>query len=153
MRPLEVVLTGTLMVVVTGVLALFLTRSPRAANHVATWGAVCGSVLGFVAAFRALEIASESELSAAWAVPGGGLIVGIDPLSAFFLLPLFALGALCAVYGQRYLGPHPAAAAELNLLIGAMALVVLARHGLLVNGSAGARRAALALGVPTAEWT
>ena len=29
----------------------------------------------------------------------------------------------------------------------------LARHGLLVNGSAGARRAALALGVPTAEWT
>lgn len=29
----------------------------------------------------------------------------------------------------------------------------LARHGLLVNGSPGARRAASALGVPTAEWT
>ena len=29
----------------------------------------------------------------------------------------------------------------------------LARHGLLVNGSVGARRAAAALGVPTAEWT
>ncbi len=29
----------------------------------------------------------------------------------------------------------------------------LARHGLLVNGSAGARREAVAVGVPTAEWT
>lgn len=29
----------------------------------------------------------------------------------------------------------------------------LARHGLLVNGSLGARRAAAALGVPNAEWT
>jgi phosphatidylglycerophosphatase C len=29
----------------------------------------------------------------------------------------------------------------------------LARHGLLVNGNAGARREASALGVPTAEWT
>jgi phosphatidylglycerophosphatase C len=31
--------------------------------------------------------------------------------------------------------------------------LVLARHGLLVNGSLGARRAAAALGVPSAEWT
>jgi phosphatidylglycerophosphatase C len=29
----------------------------------------------------------------------------------------------------------------------------LARHGLLVNGSSGARREAIALGVPTADWT
>jgi phosphoserine phosphatase len=29
----------------------------------------------------------------------------------------------------------------------------LARHGLLVNGSIGARRAAAAAGVATAEWT
>src|SRR5439155_9812513 len=74
----------------------------------------------------------EAELAANWRVPGGALVVGIDPLSAFFLAPIFALGALCAFYGKSSLGPRPVAAALLNLLLSAMAIVVLVRHALLL---------------------
>ena len=41
-------------------------------------------------------------LRMAWDVPYGSLEIGLDPLSAFFLLPLFGLGGLATVYGREY---------------------------------------------------
>jgi formate hydrogenlyase subunit 3/multisubunit Na+/H+ antiporter MnhD subunit len=131
MNPLAMVLAGTVVIVASGVLALLLARTSQLACMVAVCAAVCGAALGFLGASLALRTGAASQLAAAWRVPGGALLVGLDPLSAFFLLPLFALAALCAVYGHAYLGARPAPAAELNFLVGAMVLVVIARHGLL----------------------
>ena len=68
-------------------------------------------------------------------MPGGGLHVEIDVLSAFFLLPVFGLSALTGLYGRSYLEDgEPGTASSwlhLNLLTAAMALVVVARNGLL----------------------
>ena len=122
---------GTSLIAGTGLLALAMVRSPRLASLIAAWGAVAGSAVALAAALVALRAGWADELTAAWRVPGGSLVVGLDPLSAFFLVPLLSLGGLSAVYGRSYLGSRVVAAAELNLLLVAMTGVLLARHALL----------------------
>lgn len=118
-------------------LALAVARAPRAAELLATAGAVVACGLGLVPAVRALAGGPEEALELAAAAPLGTLRAGLDPLSAFFLVPLFALGALAAVYGRAYLATYrgrksPAvAAALLNALIASMVVVVTARNALL----------------------
>ncbi|HEX9578631.1 MAG TPA: proton-conducting transporter membrane subunit, partial [Myxococcales bacterium] len=65
----------------------------------------------------------------------GALSIGLDRLSAFFLVPLFALGAVTAVYGRAYLlagkrRPLGPIALFFNLLVASMALVALARDAI-----------------------
>ena len=43
-----------------------------------------------------------------WDASHGPFAVGLDPLSAFFLVPVLALSALAAVYGADYLRPYRA---------------------------------------------
>jgi formate hydrogenlyase subunit 3/multisubunit Na+/H+ antiporter MnhD subunit len=130
MNALEQLLTATLVVASAGVAALILSRKPRRATLVATLGAVAGCAVGFCAALRALGASGPSQVGS-WGIPGGAFVAGIDPLSACFLLPLFALGALCAVYGRGHLEAGALPAGALNLLIASMGLVVLARHAVL----------------------
>jgi hydrogenase-4 component B len=129
--PLALVLLGAGLLAASGVLALFLARAPRPGVSVAALGAVAGGLAGAWGSLAALLSGETRELALSWHVPGGAFVVGIDPLSAFFLAPLFVLGALCAVYGASYLGPRPVAAAKLDLLLASMALVLLARQALL----------------------
>jgi len=130
-RELEVVLAAVALIGAGGIVGLALARWPRLATAIAVVAAVAGGALGLVAAAWALGTGATAELSAAWSLPGARLVVGIDPLSAFFLVPLFALGAVAAVYGRGYLGARVLAAVELDLLIVAMALVLVARHAIL----------------------
>ena len=66
-------------------------------------GAIAGSVLGLVAATRILVDGRPEALMATWPMPGGGLHFQIDALSAFFLLPVFGLSLIAAIYGRSYL--------------------------------------------------
>lgn len=70
-----------------------------------------------------------------WSVPGGALAIGLDPLSAFFLLPVAALSVLTACYGVDYLdgAPRPARVAwpAFDALIAGMLLVLIARNAVL----------------------
>ena len=131
MNPLDLVLVGAAVIGSTGALALAFAWAPRLATLIAAGGSVAGGGVGAWAAAVALADGWSGELSTGWHIPGGGLVVGVDPLSAFFLAPLFVLGPLCAVYGRRYLESRVAPAAQLNLLLAAMTLVVVARHALL----------------------
>jgi hydrogenase-4 component B len=76
-------------------------------------------------------------LNVGWGVPGSRFAVAVDPVSMVFLLPVFAVPLLGAVYGLGYWRPaeHPANTRRLGLfyglLAGAMALVVVARDGVL----------------------
>ena len=130
MTPLELVVAGAGLVASTGLLALVLVRRSRLAGLVAVGGAIAGGGIGLAGALQALG-GWSGELDAAWQVPGGSLVMGLDPLSGYFLVPLFALGPLCALYGRRYLAGAVLPAAQLNLLIAAMSLVLIARHALL----------------------
>jgi len=128
-----------LVVGVAGVLAasgggaITLRRWPRAAGGVAVGGAIASGVVGLGASIDALRAGAAATAAIGWQVPGGALVVGIDPLTAFFLVPLFGLGALVAIYGRSYFADARSSlvpSALLDLLLAAMAVVLLARHTL-----------------------
>ena len=45
----------------------------------------------------------SQSMRMAWDVPYGSLFLELDPLSGFFLIPVFVLCALAAIYGADYL--------------------------------------------------
>jgi formate hydrogenlyase subunit 3/multisubunit Na+/H+ antiporter MnhD subunit len=73
----------------------------------------------------------------AWDVPSGSLFLELDPLSGFFLIPVFVLCALAAIYGADYLESYRGRKALagpwcfFNLLVASMVVVILARNGVL----------------------
>ena len=118
-----------------GVAALVCVARAALAHFLGQAAAIVGSLLGLEAAISVLLAGRPYSISWNWPMPGGGLHVEIDVLSAFFLLPVFGVSALTALYGRSYLAnAEPGAASSwlhLNLLTAAMALVVVARDGLL----------------------
>jgi hydrogenase-4 component B len=126
------------LLLLAGVAAIALRARSDIAQRIGQAGAVLGSLVGVGAAIAVLYGAKPAALVLRWPMPGGGLNIEIDTLSAYFLLPIFGLSALTGLYGRRYLSGHEdatrAAASwfHLNLLTVAMALVVVARDGLLL---------------------
>lgn len=118
-----------------GITALACVTRATVAHFFGQAAAILGSLLGLAAAIGVLLTGNAAALSLGWPMPGGGLHVEIDVLSAFFLLPVFGLSALTGLYGRSYLAGEGSGAAlswfHLNLLTAAMAVVVVARDGLL----------------------
>lgn len=130
-------LAATGILLGSGLAALFAARSPRWATFFGAGGAVAGSLLGLIPAFQVLIGNSPESLRWAWSVPFGAFFIEIDPLSGFFLLPVFGLCALAAIYGSDYLqGFHEKKSLGppwffFNLLAACMAITVVARNGVL----------------------
>ena len=88
-------------------------------------------------ALRVLSGGTVPDLVLNWAVPGASFHVGLDALSALFLLLVAVVGVCAGVYGEGYLaasrGHLPAAASRFFFLvfIGSMLLLVGARNALL----------------------
>jgi len=121
-----------------GLVALLAARSPKRASVIGATGAVSGSLLGLFDVTRALLSGrSEASFGMDWPVPGGRLAMALDGLSAFFLVPTFLLGALCALYGHEYLARTRTGARSgrawffFNVLISSIAVVLLARNAVL----------------------
>ena len=130
-------LAGLAILLGTGVLGLAAARWAKLAAGIAASGVVAACLLGFVPALSVLRGGAASELAFAWAVPVGTARLGLDPLTAFFLLPLLVLGALCGIYGASYMlafvprrsvGPP---AFFFNVTVAAMMVVLLARDAVL----------------------
>lgn len=125
------------LLLLSGIAASALRTRTRIAQHIGQAGAVVGSLAGLSAAVPVLCGAKSAALVSSWLMPGGGIHLAIDQLSAYFLLPVFGVSALAGLYGRAYLAKHAeplnAAASwfHLNVLTAAMALVVVARDGLL----------------------
>ena len=117
--------------------ALF-ARSPGVSSLVGSTTAALGSALGLVVAGHCLVLGQyQHQTLGAWALPGAAFSVGVDPLSAFFLLPVFLLGALTSMFGHSYLA-HLASPSRrgtsyiaFNVLLSSMTLVLVARHAVL----------------------
>jgi len=109
----------------------------RGSAWVGMLGALTGAALGSFSSFHVLARGETVTASVPWSLPLASLTIAIDPLSAFFLLPMFALSAMTAIYGFGYWRSHagrgPAGTPWLwfNLLVAAMAVVVTARNGVL----------------------
>jgi hydrogenase-4 component B len=134
---MSLLLVALALLLGSGGAALCTGRSGRWSTALGAGGAVVACVAGLIPALRVLFGAPTSALRVAWEVPGGAFFVEIDPLSAFFLVLIFGLSALAAVYGSEYMRPHGVERSLgpswffFNALVASMALVVTARNGLL----------------------
>src|SRR5436190_21905918 len=121
---------------VAGGLATVVMRSSRGTS-VGVAAGVVGCLAAAIPAVRVLLGAPAESLRIAWAVPYGSFFVQIDPLSAFFLLPVLGLSALAAVYGAEYMRagdparPRATSWFFFNVLVASMTMVIIARNAIL----------------------
>lgn len=135
MNPLLIALS---ILLAGAVASALLSRWPALASLAGSSFAALGCVLGLVTAAEWLWRGTHlPSLRLPWALPNASLSIGIDPLSSFFLVPLFLLGAITALYGHQYLAGGIAKRrrglswVSFNLLVASMALLLIARHALL----------------------
>ncbi len=122
-----------------GVLALLVAaaRRERLAVLVATAALIAGAAVAAWPAGRVLAGAPPLEARAAWSVPGGEWALGVDRLSAFFVVTVLGLAAAAGVYGAGYLEHYRGKKALgppllfFNLLPVALCVVCAARNAVL----------------------
>ncbi|MEW6209941.1 MAG: hydrogenase 4 subunit B [Acidobacteriota bacterium] len=121
-------LTGT-------VLALLTARRPRVSRILGHSFALLGAIIALALGLAGLAGGTLS-VEVAEILPIGGVALGVDRLSAFFILVIAAAAIPSALYAigytRHYEGWHSLAAmgAGLNLFLASMAMVVMARNAL-----------------------
>lgn len=120
-----------------GLLSLVAAKRPFGATCFGVGGAVSGSVVGLIPALQCLLEGRAWKVDFPWSFPGGSFAIGVDPLSAFFLVIILLIGTVCALFGSAYL-LHYRETKSLgppwfffNILLASMVLVVTARNALL----------------------
>ncbi|MBI3996665.1 MAG: hypothetical protein HY352_03310 [Candidatus Omnitrophica bacterium] len=122
---------------VSGGMAVLAGRNSRLATCWGVSGALVGCLAGLAPAIQVLMGSAGFSFRSAWDVPYGEFYLAIDPLTAWFLLPVFGVSALAAVYSSEYLRPFGERQSLgpifgwFNILIASMALVVAARNAVL----------------------
>jgi len=131
---MALLLLALLLILLGGTLALLLGRDEKLASWAGAGGAVLGALVGLVPALETLAGGPGTTLRLPWSLPLGGFVIGLDPLSAFFLVVILGLCALAAVYGTGYLRGHGRAGSAwffFDALMASMALAVVARDAVL----------------------
>jgi hydrogenase-4 component B len=129
------VLAAVVLAGASGLPGLFLGRASNAGQHAATAIQLAAAVLGIWSAWRGLLVGPGSGVSLPLAIPGGEISVVVDPLSAAFLLPIFLVSALSALFGEGYWkqSERPRNGRQLRLFYGlltaGLALLVVSRNG------------------------
>ncbi|HVN37643.1 MAG TPA: proton-conducting transporter membrane subunit [Myxococcota bacterium] len=132
---LELSLFAVLLAALSGAPGLVCGERSLFGQRIATILLVGGAALGALAAIVGLAGGSAETGELPGPLPGLALHLRLDPLAAFFLVPVYALGAAGALYGERYWrqAEHPENGRKLRLcfgvLIAALAGVVLAGDG------------------------
>jgi formate hydrogenlyase subunit 3/multisubunit Na+/H+ antiporter MnhD subunit len=135
-QTLGLVLIAVALLLASGIGSLVASSRPKLATSIGAGGAAAGLVLGLLATVRVLAT-GPTALRRPWNVPYGEFALAIDPLSGLFLLIVFGVCLAAAVYGAAYLLPEGAHRRLgppwffFNLLAASMAVVVMARNGVL----------------------
>ena len=128
-------LVAVVMVGLSGLPGLLLHRESNMGQHIATSMNLVASILGIWSALRGLLVGAGSGISLPLAIPGGEISIVVDPLSAAFLLPIFLVSGLSAVFGEEYWkqSERPRNGRRLRvfygLLTAGLALLVVSRNG------------------------
>lgn len=126
---------ASLFILAAGAALSLIPVSGKGGGH----GSILAAAGSGLAAFSALLslFGGGWDRSWPWSIPMGSIHIGMDGLSAFFVVPIAAISSLAAVYGRGYLkeeGDGRRASGSwffYNILILSMLLVVCARSGLL----------------------
>jgi len=117
--------------------ALIYANHERWATFFGVGGVLIGGLCGIIPAIRVVLGEPSQSLRMAWNIPYGSFSLGLDPLSGFFLIPVFLLCTLAAIYGAGYLEAYRGRKALgppwffFNLLVASMVIVLLARNSVL----------------------
>jgi hydrogenase-4 component B len=129
------VVIGIALAAASGVPGLAMDPRGRAGERLACALIVLGAVCAITGATRALVAPETAEpIRIAWSVPAGAFHVEVDALSAIFVIQVFALAALGAIYGLAYWpqAEHRANGRKLRafygLTVAGMALLGVARN-------------------------
>jgi hydrogenase-4 component B len=132
----NVFLSGVGLILAAGIgAALIRGARARAGDAVYQILLIVGCITAGAAASRVLAFGAPVSLTIHGAMPGGGWVLGIDSLSAVFLLVILGVGGACAVFGtqdlagERAQGRRATWFTQLSFatLLAAIALVVAAR--------------------------
>ncbi len=104
-------------------LPLLVLRRSDGSQRAAAGLMLAGSLLGSAGALGALLAPTAAVIEIAFGLPFGVAEVGVDPLSALFLLPMFIVTGCSAVYGVGYwpARKHPANVGKLTFFLGLLA--------------------------------
>ncbi|HEX5051123.1 MAG TPA: proton-conducting transporter membrane subunit [Planctomycetota bacterium] len=131
---LGLVLAGALVWALSGAPVVVMAQRRRPAERLAALLASGGSLLGGIGALLGVIGPADAAVSG-WSLPGLSLAVELDGLSALFLLPVFLVSGLGAIYGLGYDASFGARGRLIRvfqgLLTAGMCVLVLARNGML----------------------
>lgn len=135
--PVSSLLWAIALIGLSGLPGLLLKR-PGPGQILSVCITACAALWGMAGALQILGGAPATRYLLDWPLPFGPSELSVDPLSALFLLPLLLAALCCSLYGLAYL---PAASQPIvekrvtlfsGLLLASMALVLVARDGLLL---------------------
>lgn len=131
------VLCAIVVAASSGLPGLLVGRTSMIGQWVTTLLAVLASVLGLMGIGCFWVTGDSTGIRWPWPIAGGEFSVAVDGLSAFFLLPIFLIALLGAIYGLAYWkqSDHSRNGRKVRLFFGTMtagmALVAIARDGFL----------------------
>ncbi len=133
MSECQLIIVAALLVATSGFVVLFSSRVNFWLMRFSVALHIIGTALAIVSAFRVIRTGSSSSVSFFLPVWGDVSFV-LDPLAALFLVPVFLISAVAAVYELDYCANHQSARLIrifYGLMCGALGLVFCARHGIL----------------------
>ena len=96
-----------LLIIATGIASGIISLALKSkANIIGLWGIIFGCIPGLAFSLAALLSASREVILLQIPFSRLHLTFFLDPLSSFFLLLIFLLSLLCAIYGDEYLQAH-----------------------------------------------
>lgn len=134
--PAVLVLIAMLVTACSGVPGLFF-RNGSTGQRLATLGAVIAALLALPSAITLLLGERTTTFVIAWNLPFDGCEIALDPLTLFFLIPIFIVFLCGSIYANGYWpaasrrSTEPGVTFFYGLLAAAMALVLVARNGVL----------------------
>ncbi len=131
--PAVLLVGAALIAAVSGAPLLVRAVSPSAGQRLATLAMVAAAAAGVAGAITTLLQRQQVTYQLAWPFPFGPAECGIDPLTAFFALPILIVAACCSIYALDYwpAPSNPRTVRKLTfffgLLVSAMLFVIMAR--------------------------
>lgn len=134
---MSLLLAALFIILFGGLLALAVCKNHRWSTLLGVGSCAVGSVIGIIPAVQSIYYGNAETIRFCWNIPYATFFLKLDPLSAFFLLPIFILSALAAVYGKEYMTAYRkekwlgAFWFFYNLLVISMVMVCLAHNAIL----------------------
>jgi hydrogenase-4 component B len=131
--PIVLLAGAALIAAVSGAPLLVRAVTPTVGQRFATLAMVVAAAAGLAGAVATLLQRQRVTYQLAWPFPFGPAECGIDPLTAFFALPILIVAACCSIYALDYwpAAKNPRTVRKLTfffgLLVSAMLFVTMAR--------------------------